>query len=429
MLAWAKLQNRAFHGTAGRATTIGMIGALCLFVLYLGNVLVGDGELTEVHVFDPPDTLQDRPLSSHAQRFSHVVDDLEPGPTVKPPSTPPTSVINLVPPVKPNYTFTTIPDYTSPNPPPFNPHYSKGKFKLPQKVDELWLYEPVAPLPAHDTCTPVNPHWIFWNRVPKTGGSSVQVVIRKLKKVNDFVYYDSYSGYTRGNSTDTLLEIEHVAPTNRYLFDRHQYFIPPEEFEARDIPFFTYFNIVREPMARLLSSYDYYRWGPRPHNFSLIYQSWPGANITFEECVRAYQEGQPAVYRDCMGWNSQMRYFCGSHVSCWDGSRAGLERAKANVEKYYVFVGVIEESNTSFWLMEQIMPKWFKGALATSLSIDKQRVNYDKRSGEPSEEIMAFVRSQNVLELEFYDWLVERLHRQRDACAEKLGIYPDDVVG
>ena len=42
-------------------------------------------------------------------------------------------------------------------------------------------------------------------------------------------------------------------------------------------------------------------------------------------------------------------------------SRAGLERAKQNIEKYYTLVGTLEELPVFLRLLERILPQFFKG--------------------------------------------------------------------
>ncbi len=60
---------------------------------------------------------------------------------------------------------------------------------------------------------------------------------------------------------------------------------------------------------------------------------------------------------------SQMMAFCGHDMDCAAFNSAEvLQRAKANVEKFYPVVGVLERLNQSFTVMEHTMPHIFKGA-------------------------------------------------------------------
>ena len=58
-----------------------------------------------------------------------------------------------------------------------------------------------------------------------------------------------------------------------------------------------------------------------------------------------------------------MMAFCGHDLACAAfNSEEVLQRAKANVDKFYPVVGVLENLNQSLAVMEHKLPHVFKGA-------------------------------------------------------------------
>lgn len=58
-----------------------------------------------------------------------------------------------------------------------------------------------------------------------------------------------------------------------------------------------------------------------------------------------------------------MMAFCGHDLDCsLFNSKEVMQRAKANVEKFYPVVGVLENLNKSLSVMEKLLPNIFKGA-------------------------------------------------------------------
>lgn len=87
--------------------------------------------------------------------------------------------------------------------------------------------------------------------------------------------------------------------------------------------------------------------------------------MTFDECVLQnhsscnFTEGSDGR----IDHHSQMMAFCGHKPWCKDfNSQRVLDEAKANVEKHYPVVGVIEELNKTLAVMEHEMPQYFQGA-------------------------------------------------------------------
>ena len=98
-------------------------------------------------------------------------------------------------------------------------------------------------------------NFLFFNRIAKTGSSSIIVLIKKLKlKLNyvDFTItpkeeyvFDSYDGQVK--MTENILSIN--APA---VCTRHYAFLDFHQFGYNWMP--DYFNVVRDPIEKVISN-------------------------------------------------------------------------------------------------------------------------------------------------------------------------------
>ena len=103
---------------------------------------------------------------------------------------------------------------------------------------------------------------MIYNRVPKTGSSTVQNLLALQSDIYNFTYYPSDSYWDRVNSVKNEIEMikfwkSYPASTETLFYDQHIYFIDVEtydkEFEVNWI------NIVRDPIERFISEFYYNR--------------------------------------------------------------------------------------------------------------------------------------------------------------------------
>ena len=118
-------------------------------------------------------------------------------------------------------------------------------------------------------CFSINRTFLIYNRVPKTGSTTMQTILRKLKKVNNFELRSSkdYVSYSK----KTLEEQDFVAQIlnsnlYQYIHDGHYYYVPFEKY-ANDFQLsqvnLLWFNIVRNPVNRFISEFYYERRNSR----------------------------------------------------------------------------------------------------------------------------------------------------------------------
>eukprot|EP00736_Rhodelphis_marinus_P000976 Rmarinus@m.28953 len=289
-------------------------------------------------------------------------------------------------------------------------------------------------------CSPIDPRFLIYNRVPKAGSTTLfthmfdsATSLNYPAKICEALVTSNMT-FVQGLSAPLGLnrcfrKLNPSAPGfTRGIIVKHQYFIPPDELQewlqdfgvtlegvaAEGIELIKYMNLLREPIARLSSEYNYFRYGPRPEYQHKIYASQPHTNVTFDECIRSVFDGSPANVADCAGQNHQLRYLCGTDPSCFDGSREGLERAKDNVRRHYPVVGVLDQLDDTVWLLQRVLPGYFDG-----YERDVSHRNRTRKKLPLAEDVEKIVRAWNRLDIELYEWVRIRFEAMLAICRDR----------
>ena len=114
----------------------------------------------------------------------------------------------------------------------------------------------------------------------------------------------------------------------------------------------------------------------------------------------------------------QIFFFCGMDPVCdIFGSPEALKIAKANVERYYSVVGVLEKFNETLEVLENYVPAFFKDArkIYKNMMNDRsvnQFINQNKFKKKPNSVIKELVKVNFTTEIEFFNFCKQRLYRQ-----------------
>lgn len=107
--------------------------------------------------------------------------------------------------------------------------------------------------------------------------------------------------------------------------------------------------------------------------------------------------------------NSQLSFYSPFNTE------GALQRAKFAVESQYAVVGVLEDLNTTLSVLENYVPKFFRGA--TKVFYEEitplNKINGNSFKPPVSEEIKNLVRRNFTREIEFYEFCRQRLHKQQ----------------
>ena len=110
----------------------------------------------------------------------------------------------------------------------------------------------------------------------------------------------------------------------------------------------------------------------------------------------------------------QISFFCGMDQECdiFENHKA-LQLAQRNVERYYAVVGIVEKMQESLKVLENYVPAFFKDARTVYKNMMKERrINENKSKPKTLKAVKNLVRRNFTLEMEFYQFCRQRLHKQ-----------------
>ena len=256
---------------------------------------------------------------------------------------------------------------------------------------------------------------IVYNRVPKSGSSSMIALLTMLsRRYQRFIFKHSPNHWERQMSLEKQIELSDLL--SRYadnvgdrslVFNRHFYFF---QLRSTSKAVFKYINMVRDPLQRAISAYDYtrYRYLTRERARKRISPSF--VNLTIEQCLQSENSVK------CAGASyggATIAFFCGQSSVCHGKQtrsmmNAAVSLAKSNIERFYLWVGVLEYLESSLELLESIAPNIFHGI--TTLYREKMKgvhknVTPGKYRNLISNKTRAILRERLEPEYELYEFV------------------------
>ncbi|KAJ8910172.1 hypothetical protein NQ315_016183 [Exocentrus adspersus] len=249
---------------------------------------------------------------------------------------------------------------------------------------------------------------VLYNRVPKTASTSFVGVAYDLCKKNNF--HVLHVNITANSHTLSLtnqlkfaLNVSNWDSMKPALFHGHFAYL---DFSKFGISNPLYINLIRKPLDRFISYYYFIRYGDnyRPY----LIRRKHGNTMSFDECVTKQLP-------DCDPNNMwlQIPFFCGHSINCWKpGNKWALNEAKRNLINNYFLVGVTEELDDFISVLEQSLPRLFKGASDHYSNSNKSHLRQTVQKDTPSEETVKKIKGSMIwqMENELYEFALEHFH-------------------
>lgn len=245
-------------------------------------------------------------------------------------------------------------------------------------------------LPPLDS-PPASSNFLFHNKLPKSGSTTMKYIISTLQKANNFhMDYQApcinkltcATDLTDGLGASTKLA-EHVAEQRaahpgKFVLLKHQYW---HNFTMQGMEQPTYINVVRDPITRFSSMYYFQRYGfasmGSADRKGVQRHSWKG---TEEDIAQTLDMCVENLADECTEpLQILVRYFCGTGPECsmksttmnkfgaindWNKVSAAAQIARTHIIKQYYAIGLMEEFEETLALFETVLPQFFKGAQA-----------------------------------------------------------------
>ncbi|CAH1795486.1 unnamed protein product, partial [Owenia fusiformis] len=260
------------------------------------------------------------------------------------------------------------------------------------KIDEL--------ITQHEPSTP-NPYILMYNGLSTCGSSWFIANLKALSIPNGFTFIHQES---RGRKlikepyyyTNELLRLSNETPLAKY---HDVYFL---NFKSYNYSNPIYVNIAREPYDRAEATYTFHRFTCKRENRFCTAFIYEMQDLTFEECLTKWHN---ATHICGSFFRESMRVFCGHHQVCLDDkmSHIGVQLAKANIARYYTFVGLYEEYQASMLALEELIPTYFAGTAS----------RYSRKTEEGVKAFPDIKTEKIIKEVLKYDYEVYHFIKQR----------------
>ncbi|XP_038065007.1 uronyl 2-sulfotransferase-like [Patiria miniata] len=248
---------------------------------------------------------------------------------------------------------------------------------------------------------------VIYTRIPKTGSRFMLDLIRSAADKNKFYMIYSVVFNHSGVIQDRFARaVGRIRPP--FLLARQLFFIDFTEFKMAQP---TYFSMIRDPVDRLVSSFNFNRFGDGTRNkWHKMFRG--NKNLTLDDCI-LHNETECSIESASV----TIRYFCGHDLRCKTPSDWSLGRAMVNVMRYYSVVGLTEDYDGTLKVLEKRLPHFFKGLPGLYTRANGKIKTASKKKYRPSPVAEEVLRQRLHLEYTFYNFVKSRLHNLKKALA------------
>jgi len=216
------------------------------------------------------------------------------------------------------------------------------------------------------TRPPDSLRFIFHNKLPKSGSSTMNGLLRQLARRNGFNYQKLEPVDVNGDRFDLEKPLmnylqQHFRPP--YFLLKHHFFFNMARYNLTGVIEPTYVNVIRDPLDWFVSHYYFERFGwARKKTDRNFKGSEEDLKRTVDECVmqRHFECLHPT--------HKYLEFICGTSTLCQTSrlSTTGLIRAvlmaKHNIATKFFMVGILEQFDETVLLFEKMLPSYYDGA-------------------------------------------------------------------
>jgi len=258
----------------------------------------------------------------------------------------------------------------------FLPWVIEGAY-MPTGNEQEGELTPLPPKPYDDypweekitswEATMPNKDFIFHNKLPKSGSSTMNNILIMLSRKNKF-YYQKLNPHNlpRDQLTaerPTVDFIRNNVTGFPFVLLKHHF---PFNFEKYGIKQPTFINVLRDPVDWFQSHYYFERFGWQRGEGDR--NSFKGTEkdrtMIIDECVM--QKAQQCV---SVPWK-YLEFLCGNQYPCHSRGvsestvKKAVEKSKFNVLSNFYVIGILEQFDDTLNLFEKMLPEIFTGVQA-----------------------------------------------------------------
>ncbi|KAA0203194.1 hypothetical protein HAZT_HAZT005820 [Hyalella azteca] len=282
-----------------------------------------------------------------------------------------------------------------------------------QEVLQHLMTRAIAPSSRNNTMP--EQMWLFFNRIPRSGGKTLVALLQALGSDLDYqhqehVYRTPWQRFmTKDEQRNLAIWFEYNFWPKTY--DRLALYINFTEFKS---PYVQQrpasITLLRDPVQQFISQYHHrrtHRDTSKKYMAALDGKN-PGAGRRWywqelDDCI-LHEAAECALMEGEVDFERSVPFLCGQHDFCY------------TAEYEYSVVGVLEEWNATLAVLQHYLPAFFQGALqrywSPEFEEDRNVNRLPKRTKPLSTQALHVLRSKLADELELYEFCKQRLALQ-----------------
>ena len=221
---------------------------------------------------------------------------------------------------------------------------------------------------------------LIFLHLPRTGGTTLRDILSK--QYSDKVTFENKTLL----DTDQNFNAENKSEKGKHkLIKGHVYFGIHEQITQNC----TYFSMMRDPVERIISVYNYVKNRPRHKDYNFI------QNMSIEDYVKSGRN----QFID----NGQTRLLAGRHTSLEVPFRkineGHLEQAKENIKSHFILVGLTERYDETLLLLQRML-QWKTPTYSIANAAKRE-----KKTKQLAQKIRELITEYNQLDLQLYHYV------------------------
>jgi len=208
-----------------------------------------------------------------------------------------------------------------------------------------------------------NINFVFHNKLPKSGSSTMNNLLKNLSQKNKFKFQKVEPGQIPNDRFDLekpLIKFVQETKEEPFFLLKHHFNFNFTRYDMRQP---TYVNVVRDPTDWYVSQYYFRRYGwQRDANERQTFQG------TTEDKERTVDECLEQKLPECLKPSYKyIQYICGNHPSCktLSATEEMMEKAttmaKIQAMRTFFVIGVLEQFEDTLKLFETVLPSYYSG--------------------------------------------------------------------
>ncbi|CAF1118400.1 unnamed protein product [Rotaria sp. Silwood1] len=265
-----------------------------------------------------------------------------------------------------------------------------------------------------------NPSVIIYNRLPQCYEYTMRSLLEGISYLHSYSYVPSKIYVPFSYNKSALISIAQSLNNykfNELIYERHIYFFDYHTLKFPNHP--VWINLVRDPISRLAAEYQRSREICRKTNRCFVQED--RLNETLDECV-ARRSAKECISSQ-NGIARMLPFFCGLTFPkrCQEENNWALQKAKQNINVFYTVVGIAEHFYKFLYVLERLLPKYFKlsrllfmNQQNSKLMADKRDLNVQLPNNTTREILMPLLK----YEYDLYNHIKKRFLRQYEILLE-----------